>query len=53
MQTADCSLHFVLTVLVLQLFATYISLPRGGGGGALKGSLGGGVPPRPSNPDPV
>jgi len=25
----------------------------GGGGGTLKGSLGGGVPPRPSNPDPV
>jgi len=23
------------------------------GGGALKGSLGGGVPPRLSNPDPV
>ena len=26
--------------------------PRGGGG-ALKGSLSGGVPPRSSNPDPV
>jgi len=25
----------------------------GGRGGTLKGSLGGGVPPRPSNPDPV
>ena len=24
-----------------------------GGGGAFKGSLGGGVPPRLSNPDPV
>jgi len=27
------------------------TVPRGRG--ALKGSLGGGVPPRPSNPDPV
>ena len=24
-----------------------------GGGGSTSGSLGGGVPPRPSNPDPV
>ena len=32
---------------------SYASWSPGGGGGALKGSLGRGVPPRPSNPDPV
>ena len=30
-----------------------ILLSAGGGGGAFKGSLGGGVPPRLLNPDPV
>jgi len=30
-----------------------VPISRKPGGGALKGSLGRGVPPRPSNPDPV
>ena len=30
-----------------------VPCPGGGTGGALKGSLGRGVPMRPSNPDPV
>ena len=33
--------------------ATLDGAPEGGGGGAIKESLGRAVPPRPSNPDPV
>ena len=29
------------------------ALPGGGGGGVLPGILGGGAPPRSSNPDPI
>ena len=46
--------HVSLWRILLQVFVSSCSLCQGGGGGkALKGSLGGGVLPRPLNPDPA
>ena len=35
------------------VWGPYLTRNFSGGGGALKGSLGRAVPPRPSNPEPV